>query len=329
MILLVVYYLQDGIVGFVRALFNRGRRTVSVAVDTDARPTATTHGEAVHATSDAGAAGTILEVRGMLMQFGGLKALNDVDLSVAHGTIHGLIGPNGSGKSTMMNVLTGIYVPTAGHDHATATARSAARRRREIALSGIARTFQNVQLFGEMTALENVLVGLHHTFTRNLARRRRCGRRARRREEAAARERAFSLLQFVGLDDARERGGAQPARTASSGCSRSRARSRSIRSCCCSTSRPPASPRPTSRSSSRSSARSATTASRVILIEHHMDVVMSVCDTVVGARLRPEDRRRHAGRGAGRTRRSSRPTSAASVGDDRRRRPAAAPTGAH
>ncbi len=195
MILLVVYYLQDGIVGFVRAFFNLGKRTVSASVDTSHGDQPSTS-EAVHAAAT-GAGDVILDVKGMLMQFGGLKALNNVDLAVRGGTIHGLIGPNGSGKSTMMNVLTGIYTPTAGTisyqgreigGHAPS----------QIALSGIARTFQNVQLFGEMTALENVLVGLHHTFKANLV---DIGLKTSRatREEMAARERAFGLLQFVGL----------------------------------------------------------------------------------------------------------------------------------
>jgi len=194
MILLVVYYLQDGIVGFVRGLFNLGRKA-SVSVDTT-EAEAASHGDALVTTSSDDSK-VILDVRGALMQFGGLKALNNVDLSVMSGSIHGLIGPNGSGKSTMMNVLTGIYTPTAGT--ITYGGREiGGQAPAQIALSGIARTFQNVQLFGEMTALENVLVGLHHTFNANLAEVGLQMPRAKR-EEAAARERAFSLLQFVGL----------------------------------------------------------------------------------------------------------------------------------
>ena len=195
MILLVVYYLQDGIVGFVRAFFNLGRRTVSASVDV-AEAGGGTAADAVSTTTGA-TDKTLLEVKGVLMQFGGLKALNNVDLAVRGGTIHGLIGPNGSGKSTMMNVLTGIYTPTAGRI-AYAGHEIGGQPPSKIALSGIARTFQNVQLFGEMTALENVLVGLHHTFRANLA---DVGLRTprARREERAARERALGLLQFVGL----------------------------------------------------------------------------------------------------------------------------------
>jgi ABC-type branched-subunit amino acid transport system ATPase component/ABC-type branched-subunit amino acid transport system permease subunit len=195
MILLVVYYLQDGIVGFVRNLLNLGKRTVSAEVDV-AQADAMPHADALGMT-DTDAATVILDVKGALMQFGGLKALNNVDLSVRSGSIHGLIGPNGSGKSTMMNVLTGIYTPTAGTISYGGN-EIGGQAPAEIALSGIARTFQNVQLFGEMTALENVLVGLHHTFNSNLVEVGLQLPRARR-EEAAARERAFSLLQFVGL----------------------------------------------------------------------------------------------------------------------------------
>jgi len=192
MILFVVYYLQDGIVGFIRTLFDMNRRRVAGA------------GGSASASRDAilSAAGggpeEILQARGVVMQFGGLKALNNVDVTVKRGSIHGLIGPNGSGKSTMMNVLTGIYVPTTGSIEfagESVVGRSSAK----IALAGIARTFQNVQLFGEMTALENVLVGLHHTFRSNLADVAFATARYRR-EEADARERAMGLLRFVGLE---------------------------------------------------------------------------------------------------------------------------------
>ena len=191
MILFVVYYLPDGIVGFVTQALGRpradtaqnGRAQAALSVEPDGLP------DASH--------GVLLTVGQAVMQFGGLKALNGVDLEVRRGTIHGLIGPNGSGKSTMMNVLTGIYVPTsgsvvfAGRDLAGLTSA-------QIAARGVARTFQNVQLFGEMSALENVPVGLHHTFGSGLT-----GIALRtpgwRREERQARARALGLLEFVGL----------------------------------------------------------------------------------------------------------------------------------
>ena len=132
------------------------------------------------------------------MQFGGLKALNQVDLSVMPRTIHGLIGPNGSGKSTMMNVLTGIYVPTAG-DIRLEGGSIAGHKSPDIAGAGIARTFQNVQLFGALTLIENVMVGLHHTYRSSLAEVVVGAPRARREEEGAQ-LRAASILKFVGLD---------------------------------------------------------------------------------------------------------------------------------
>ncbi len=194
--LLVVYYLQDGIVGFVRqALGWRGHGA------TDAAQAATLAAPASAVSTSAAstpASGDLVAADRILMQFGGLKALNDVDLHVARGTIHGLIGPNGSGKSTMMNVLTGIYVPTTGaiaFKGQSIVGRTSAR----IALAGIARTFQNVQLFGEMTALQNVLVGLHHTYRSNLL---EVALHLPRfvREERTATARAYALLKFVGLE---------------------------------------------------------------------------------------------------------------------------------
>ena len=196
--LLVVYYLQDGIVGFVRntlGLHGHGR------TDAEAAALLPAPGDAV-STSVAAAATPAMQdlvaADKVLMQFGGLKALNDVALHVARGTIHGLIGPNGSGKSTMMNVLTGIYVPTEGtiaFKGQSIVGKTSAR----IALAGIARTFQNVQLFGEMTALQNVLVGLHHSYRSNLL---DVALHLPRftREERTATARAYALLRFVGLE---------------------------------------------------------------------------------------------------------------------------------
>ena len=193
MTLFVVYYLQDGIVGFFRSLLGRG------AVHDASLAVAAGNADAfAGATAGKGVAGApLLKVDQVLMQFGGLKALNRVDLNVGEKTVHGLIGPNGSGKSTMMNVLTGIYQPTDGKvafDGVAITGRTPS----QIALGGVARTFQNVQLFGEMTATENVLVGLHHTFHSNVADVMLQTPRYRR-EEKAARQRAASILEFVGL----------------------------------------------------------------------------------------------------------------------------------
>ncbi len=279
MILLVVYYLPDGIVGFIRSFFNMGKRTVSASVDTshaDGTISGSVSTTEVHADAS-GAGEVLLDVKGMLMQFGGLKALNNVDLSVRSGTIHGLIGPNGSGKSTMMNVLTGIYTPTAGTisylgreigGHAPS----------QIALSGIARTFQNVQLFGEMTALENVLVGLHHTFHTNLL---DVGLKLPRatREETAARERAFGLLQFVGLAYAAN----EEARNLPYGKQRvlEIARALALDPKLLLLDEPAAGlTAPDIRELVAIIRKIRDFGITVILIEHHMDVVMGVCSTV-------------------------------------------------
>ncbi|MDQ6683589.1 MAG: branched-chain amino acid ABC transporter ATP-binding protein/permease [Pseudomonadota bacterium] len=191
--LFVVYYLQDGIVGFVRAALRLRSRPTDDAESSTVGPTT---GDAV-GTSRADGPAEVLAARGVLMQFGGLKALDRVDLVVRRGSIHGLIGPNGSGKSTMMNVLTGIYVPTAGTIEFRG-ASLAGKTSAAIALSGIARTFQNVQLFGEMTALQNVMVGLHHTFASNLLDAGLHTPRYRRENHSGV-ERGMGLLAFVGL----------------------------------------------------------------------------------------------------------------------------------
>ncbi|WP_308921613.1 branched-chain amino acid ABC transporter ATP-binding protein/permease [Janthinobacterium sp. J1-1] len=191
MTLFVVYYLQDGIVGFLMSFVGKGRRHVQAVAASGVAPFDHAQGGQQGAT--------LLRVDQALMQFGGLKALNQVDLNVTQGSVHGLIGPNGSGKSTMMNVLTGIYKPTAGKVE-FAGAVISGRTPSEIALGGVARTFQNVQLFGEMTATENVLVGLHNTFQSNVLDVMLQTPRYRR-EEKAARARAASILEFVGLAD--------------------------------------------------------------------------------------------------------------------------------
>ena len=197
MILFVVYYLPDGIYGFLRGAVAKllpgmvpGHAVINAQGD-DSRVWS-----AYEPKVEAGK--PLLEVRGVLMQFGGLKALNTVDLAVMPRTIHGLIGPNGSGKSTMMNVLTGIYVPTGG-DILLEGVSIAGRKSPEIAAAGIARTFQNVQLFGELTLIENVMVGLHHSYRGTLGEV-VLGLPRATREEAAAQVRAASILKFVGLD---------------------------------------------------------------------------------------------------------------------------------
>jgi branched-chain amino acid transport system ATP-binding protein len=102
----------------------------------------------------------LLEVQRLRKEFGGLVAVNDVDFRIAKGSIVSLIGPNGAGKTTFFNMITGVYKPTAGRialDGEDITAKPP----HAVTARGIGRTFQTIRLFGEMTALENVLVGMH------------------------------------------------------------------------------------------------------------------------------------------------------------------------
>jgi len=275
--LFVVYYLQDGIVGFVRQALNLQRPQLpDEKVDAAVRAPADAVATAAAAGGEADRA-ELLQAKGVLMQFGGLKALNNVDLVVRRGTIHGLIGPNGSGKSTMMNVLTGIYVPTAGaisfggHSLVGRTSSGIAR-------SGIARTFQNVQLFGEMTALQNVQVGLHHSFASNLFDVAvHTPRYCRERDAAAAR--ALGLLQFVGLRDL----AFEEARNLPYGKQRllEIARALALDPQLLLLDEPAAGlTAPDIKELISIIRKIRDHGITVILIEHHMDVVMSMCDTV-------------------------------------------------
>ena len=274
MILFVVYYLQDGIVGFARSLF--GRRSATGVGDGAA--SVNSGSDAIMVAAGASAAGSdLLVAQGVLMQFGGLKAINQVDLRVRRGTIHGLIGPNGSGKSTMMNVLTGIYVPTAGSIE-FAGRSLVGRTSSDIALSGIARTFQNVQLFGEMTALQNVQVGLHHTFHSNIV---DVSLHTPRymREETAAVARGMGLLSFVGLGDLAH----EEARNLPYGKQRllEIARALALDPQLLLLDEPAAGlTAPDIKELITIIRKIRDHGITVILIEHHMDVVMSICDAV-------------------------------------------------
>ncbi|WP_228563727.1 ABC transporter ATP-binding protein [Catenulispora rubra] len=139
----------------------------------------------------------ILEARGVTMRFGGLTAVDDVDLSVAAGEIVGLIGPNGAGKTTFFNCLTGLYTPTAGS--ITFRGQQLPPKPYRVAEAGISRTFQNIRLFPNMTALENVMVGRHCRTREGLLS--AIGRGPRfRAAEREARETAEDLLSFLDLD---------------------------------------------------------------------------------------------------------------------------------
>jgi branched-chain amino acid transport system ATP-binding protein len=144
----------------------------------------------------------LLELDRLTMRFGGVTALCDLCLEVQAGQIFSIIGPNGAGKTTVFNAITGVYRPEGGDIRLRGTSLVGSKRSR-IARSGAARTFQNIRLFKEMTALENVLVGadaMHRTgvFGAMLAVPRH------RREESDGRRQAEELLEFVGLADRAE-----------------------------------------------------------------------------------------------------------------------------
>jgi branched-chain amino acid transport system ATP-binding protein len=139
----------------------------------------------------------VLNVQGVSKRFGGLQALSDVGITIRRGQVYGLIGPNGAGKTTFFNVITGLYTPDTGtFELAGQPYKPTAVH--QVAKAGIARTFQNIRLFAEMTALENVMVGRHVRTHSGLV-----GAVLRtasfKAEEAAIRKRAQELLDYVGI----------------------------------------------------------------------------------------------------------------------------------
>ncbi|MGY5029535.1 ABC transporter ATP-binding protein [Streptomyces sp. 900116325] len=139
---------------------------------------------------------TVLDASGVTMRFGGLTAVRNVDLTVNAGEIVGLIGPNGAGKTTFFNCLTGLYVPTEGTVSYKGTVLPP--KPHLVTQAGIARTFQNIRLFPNMTVLENVLVG-RHTRTKEGLWSALLRLPGFNKAENASRERAMELLEFIGL----------------------------------------------------------------------------------------------------------------------------------
>jgi len=141
----------------------------------------------------------LLELDHVTMQFGGLTALNDVSFHIQPGEILGLIGPNGAGKTTCFNVLTGVYQATTGEVRFQGD-KLAKLDRHKITRMGIARTFQNIRLFPEMTALENVMVGCEaHSTTSVIGAMFHLPKQQREEQEFTAR--AMELLRFMGIAD--------------------------------------------------------------------------------------------------------------------------------
>jgi branched-chain amino acid transport system permease protein len=176
-VILIIRFMPDGIWGFVADAFTRWRahtKAPPVAAALQLKP-ATTGGEMV------------LEVTGLSKHFGGLKAVDGVDIAVRRGGVHALIGPNGSGKTTTLNVLSGLYKATAGRivlDGTDITDMAPHQR----TAAGLGRTFQNIRLFRSMTALENVEIGAE-----------RPGNSMIGKGEDSLTERAMEALTFVGL----------------------------------------------------------------------------------------------------------------------------------
>jgi branched-chain amino acid transport system permease protein len=176
-VILIVRFMPDGIWGFVQATVDRWRH----------KPEAPAAAAALQLAPAKTGGDIVLEVRGLSKYFGGLKAVDGVDIDVRRGGVHALIGPNGSGKTTTLNVLSGIYKATAGKvvlDGIDITDMSAHSR----TIAGLGRTFQNIRLFRSMTALENVIIGAE-----------RPGNTLIKGGHAALTERALAALTFVGL----------------------------------------------------------------------------------------------------------------------------------
>jgi ABC-type branched-subunit amino acid transport system ATPase component len=230
----------------------------------------------------------LLVARGITKRFGGLTAVDSVDLEIVRGTIQGVIGPNGAGKTTFFNVIAGIYQPTAGevlfdgqpmHKPGGTWLKSNALRPDQVNARGIARTFQNIRLFANMTALENVLIGMHTKLKSNPL-----GAVLRlpsvTAEERRARERARELLAYVGLSGK----GEQTAKNLSYGDQRRLEVARALAS----------EPRlllldePTAGMNPNETARMTRFINRmrgelgltILLIEHDMKVVMGISDRV-------------------------------------------------
>ncbi len=178
-VILIMVFLSEGIWGLIKV----GRARFAKPAFTD-----TTGVQPLELDVSAGASGPLLTLHGLAKHFGGLKAVDGIDMAVNRGTVHALIGPNGSGKTTSLNVVSGIYKPTAGGVVLEGEDVSLLRPH-ERAGRGIGRTFQNIRLFANLSALENVMVGAQRDGNPIPA------------GNKALRARAMSALAFVGLAD--------------------------------------------------------------------------------------------------------------------------------
>ena len=204
-IVAVMIFMPGGIAGLVRGLMLSQRlRAWWQSGSTATRQVAATAAVAEPATflktlaaGKPGGEETLLTVKGLAKHFGGLKAVDGVDMAVRRGEIHALIGPNGSGKTTIINMLSGLYVPTAGQIGLEGV-DTTGRRPHEITAQGVARTFQNIRLFGDLSVLDNVMIG-QHSRTRSGLAASVLQPASQQAEEAAMRQKALAALEFVGL----------------------------------------------------------------------------------------------------------------------------------
>lgn len=219
----------------------------------------------------------LLDLHGVCKRFGGLQALDDVHLSIGEGQVYGLIGPNGAGKTTLFNVITGLYAPDAGRFE-LAGQSYAPTAVHEVARAGIARTFQNIRLFADMSVLDNVRVGRHirsHSGVWGAVLR----TAAFRAEEDAIRDAALQGLERVGLAHL----AAAPARTLSYGDQRRLeiARALALEPRLLALDEPAAGMNATEKTGLRELIeRIRAQGVTVLLIEHDVKLVMGLCDRV-------------------------------------------------
>lgn len=197
LLLLVLFFLPEGIAGFVRRY---AEKYLPMARDKYDFPKLKELGKSIELFPKDAASSDVepLKLEAVEMRFGGLIAVNKLDLTVKPGTIHGLMGPNGSGKSTTVNLITGLYAPTTGQVMVFNKNVTRLKPNRRAHL-GVARTFQNLQLFGDLTALDNVLVGLHKHYRSSLFSI-LIGLPNVKKEELLHQAEALRWLEFVGLD---------------------------------------------------------------------------------------------------------------------------------
>lgn len=220
----------------------------------------------------------LLQLKNIEKRFGGLKALNNVSLTIPAGCVYGLIGPNGAGKTTLFNVITGLYQAEGGERILSGEALPLKLKPHLIVQRGIARTFQNIRLFQHMTALENVMVAQHgKTKTGVLGAVLRHG--PARAEEKAIREKAKSLLAYVGI----EKSASKLAKELSYGDQRRLeiARALATQPLLLALDEPAAGMNPTETEGLRDLiARIKADGITVLLIEHDVKLVMGLCDRV-------------------------------------------------